>query len=193
MIRPARRTAPERGCVRSTTRSRRATRHDCRLLNPPSIHESAAPLSPRRILFKLRQRGIHLVQWVGVGCPHIHLRVERARIISIQDRAKTFRPLPVSRNDFMLESTRGQPQETLPAIFEPSLNLSCVTVRQTMSSIRSISKVTRDLSLRSSFVIRPAREQPPGRGKKEFLIDKLSSLATILSIRRTSESVCELL
>src|SRR5205085_3116281 len=50
----------------------------------------------------------------------------------------------------MLESTRGQPQETLPAIFEPSLNLSCVTVRQTMSSIRSISKVTRDLSLRSS-------------------------------------------
>src|SRR4051812_37376229 len=50
----------------------------------------------------------------------------------------------------MLESTRGQPHETLPAIFEPSLNLSCVTVRQTMSFIGSISKVTRDLSLRSS-------------------------------------------
>src|ERR1051326_9117348 len=50
----------------------------------------------------------------------------------------------------MLERTRGQPQEPLPAIFDPSLNLSCVTVRQTMSSIDSIAKVTRDLSLRSS-------------------------------------------
>lgn len=50
----------------------------------------------------------------------------------------------------MLERTRGQPHETLPAIFESSLNLSCVTVRHTMSLIRSISKVSRDLSLRSS-------------------------------------------
>src|SRR6266511_2362814 len=59
-------------------------------------------------------------------------------------------PLPVSRNDFMLESTRGQPQETLPAIFESALKLPCVTVRHTMSSVASISNVTRDLSPRSS-------------------------------------------
>src|SRR5688500_4604433 len=32
-------------------------------------------------------------------------------------------PLPVSRNDFMLESTRGQPPATLPAIVEPALKL----------------------------------------------------------------------
>src|SRR5436190_6071134 len=50
----------------------------------------------------------------------------------------------------MLESTRGQPQATLPAISEPALNLSWVTVRHTMSLIFSISNVTRDLSLRSS-------------------------------------------
>src|ERR1041384_6894778 len=50
----------------------------------------------------------------------------------------------------MLESTRGQPQETLPAMVEPALNLSWVTVRHTWSLIASISKVTRDLSARSS-------------------------------------------
>ena len=50
----------------------------------------------------------------------------------------------------MLESTRGQPQETPFNIFEPAVNLSCVTLRHTMSSIGSISKVTRDLSARSS-------------------------------------------
>src|SRR4051794_29364081 len=61
-----------------------------------------------------------------------------------------FSPFPVSRNDFMLESTRGQPRDTLPAIFEPALKLPCVTMRQTMSSTCSISKVTRDLSLRLS-------------------------------------------
>src|SRR5204862_8271992 len=33
------------------------------------------------ILFKLWQRGIHLVPRVRVGCPHIHLRAEPARII----------------------------------------------------------------------------------------------------------------
>src|SRR5262245_54927654 len=60
------------------------------------------------------------------------------------------RPFPVSRNDFMLESTRGQPLATLPATFEPVLNLSCVTVRHTMSFlIASISNLTPDLSLRS--------------------------------------------
>ena len=37
--------------------------------------------SSRRILFKLRQRGIHLVPRIRVGCPHICLRVEPARII----------------------------------------------------------------------------------------------------------------
>src|SRR5260370_18341109 len=66
------------------------------------------------------------------------------------DPAKIFRPFPVSRNDFKLESTRGQPQATFPAIFEPVLKLSCVTMRQTMSSTCSSSKVTRDLSLSSS-------------------------------------------
>src|SRR5205809_997402 len=65
-------------------------------------------------------------------------------------RAKTLSPLPVSRKDFMLESTRGQPHETLPAMVEPALKFPCVTVRHTMSSIASISKVTRDLSVRSS-------------------------------------------
>src|SRR5690349_21549875 len=50
----------------------------------------------------------------------------------------------------MLESTRGQPQETLPAMGEPALNWSCVTVRHTEFPTFSISNVTRDLSLRSS-------------------------------------------
>src|SRR5947207_15976332 len=34
-----------------------------------------------RILFKLRQRGIHLIPRVRVRCPDIHLRVEPTRII----------------------------------------------------------------------------------------------------------------
>src|SRR5271169_342928 len=55
-------------------------------------------------------------------------------------------PLPVSRNDFMLESTRGQPRETPRNIFKPVFNLSWVTVRQVMSSIAAISNVTRDFS-----------------------------------------------
>src|SRR5438874_191076 len=59
-------------------------------------------------------------------------------------------PLPVSRKDFMLESTRGQPPETLPTIGEPGLKLPWVTMRHTMSPIGSISNVTRDLSARSS-------------------------------------------
>src|SRR5262245_65345875 len=71
-------------------------------------------------------------------------------ILVVHPRAKTFRPLPVSRKDFMLESTRGQPEETLPSIVEPALNWSCVTVRHTESPTFSISNVTRDLSLRLS-------------------------------------------
>src|SRR5689334_19177711 len=59
--------------------------------------------------------------------------------VGVQQPAKMLSPLPVSRNDFMLESTRGQPQATLSRIFEPALNLSCVTVRQTMFSTFSIS------------------------------------------------------
>src|SRR5471030_1864096 len=59
-------------------------------------------------------------------------------------------PLPVSRKVFRLESTRGQPLETPLNIFEPAFNLSCVTVRQVMSSLISISNVTRDLSARAS-------------------------------------------
>src|ERR1043165_5131987 len=50
----------------------------------------------------------------------------------------------------MLERTRGQPQKTLPAMVEPGLNWSWVTVRQTELRIFSISKVTRDLSFRLS-------------------------------------------
>src|SRR5688572_3817000 len=34
-----------------------------------------------RILLELWQRGIHLVPWMRVGGPHIHLRIEPARII----------------------------------------------------------------------------------------------------------------
>src|SRR5205814_2067499 len=60
--------------------------------------------------------------------------------------AQTLRALPVSRKDFMLESTRGQPRETLPAMTEPGLKSPCITLRRTMSSIGSISKVTRELS-----------------------------------------------
>jgi len=43
---------------------------------------------------------------------------------SIQCLVKLFSPLPVSRKDFMLESTRDQPQETSPTMGEPTLNLS---------------------------------------------------------------------
>src|SRR5688500_16342411 len=68
----------------------------------------------------------------------------------VQPRAKTSRPWPVSRNDFMLERTRGQPFETLPAMVEPVLNRSCVTVRHTEFPTFSIWNVTRDLSFRLS-------------------------------------------
>lgn len=34
-----------------------------------------------RILFELRQRGIHLIPRVRVGCPHVHLRFEPTQII----------------------------------------------------------------------------------------------------------------
>jgi hypothetical protein len=40
-----------------------------------------APASLLRILFKLRQRGIHFVPWVRVTCPYVHLGFEPARII----------------------------------------------------------------------------------------------------------------
>src|SRR5690242_3414177 len=63
---------------------------------------------------------------------------------------KMLSPLPVSKKVFMLESTFGQPLETPFSIFEPAFNLSCVTTRQVISSIASISNVTRDLSARSS-------------------------------------------
>ena len=33
------------------------------------------------IFFKLRQRRIHLVPRMRIGCPHIHLQIEPARII----------------------------------------------------------------------------------------------------------------
>ena len=70
--------------------------------------------------------------------------------LSCSSPAQTLIPLPVSRNDFMLESTRGQPQETFSAMTEPALNSPCVTFRRTMSSICSISKVTRELSAPSA-------------------------------------------
>jgi hypothetical protein len=43
-----------------------------------------------RILFKLRQRGIHFVPRVRVTCPHVHLRFAPARIIQARgsDRNK---------------------------------------------------------------------------------------------------------
>jgi hypothetical protein len=43
-----------------------------------------------RILFKLRQRGIHFVPSMSVTCPHVHLRFEPARIIQARgsDRNK---------------------------------------------------------------------------------------------------------
>jgi len=68
------------------------------------------------------------------------------------------RPLPVSRKDFRLESTRGQPPFTLPGIVEPALNWSCFTVRHTESLTVSISNVTRDLSLRSSGLAQDSRD-----------------------------------
>src|SRR5271157_2123646 len=46
----------------------------------------------------------------------------------------------------MLESTRGQPQQTLSAMTEPALKSPWITLRHTMSSIGSISKVTREMS-----------------------------------------------
>src|ERR1039458_3432074 len=67
--------------------------------------------------------------------------------MDIQRPANTLSPLPVSRKDFMLESTRGQPQETPRNIFDPAFNLSCVTSRHAISSIASISNVTRDTSV----------------------------------------------
>src|SRR5476649_168462 len=63
---------------------------------------------------------------------------------------KMLSPLPVSKKVFRLESTFGQPLETPFSIFEPAFNLSCVTTRQVMSSVASISNVTRDLSARLS-------------------------------------------
>src|SRR5690349_18373438 len=39
----------------------------------------------------------------------------------VQRPAKMLRPLPVSRKDFMLESTRGQPRETFLNVGEPGV------------------------------------------------------------------------
>src|SRR5580700_8944149 len=58
--------------------------------------------------------------------------------------------LPVSRKDFMLESTSGQPWETLSFITEPGLKSPWTTLRRTMSLTGSISSVTRDSSAVSS-------------------------------------------
>src|ERR1043165_3686210 len=58
----------------------------------------------------------------------------------------TLRALPVSRNDFKLESTRGQPPETLFTMSEPGLKSPWMTSSRTVSSTGSISNVTRETS-----------------------------------------------
>src|SRR5437016_2353379 len=52
------------------------------------------------ILFKLWQRGIHLIPRVRVRCPHIHLRVEPTRIIQARssDRGKLRDRVGLDRN-----------------------------------------------------------------------------------------------
>src|SRR6266700_2726179 len=56
------------------------------------------------------------------------------------------RGLPVSRNDFKLESTRGHPPETLFTMSEPGLKSPWITSRRTSSSTGWISNVTRETS-----------------------------------------------
>ncbi len=57
------------------------------LLNVPASSSSSLLL---RILFKLRQRGIHFVPRVRVTCPYVHLQFEPTRIIQARgsDRHK---------------------------------------------------------------------------------------------------------
>ena len=65
--------------------------------------------------------------------------LHRASGLAAHPQFAAARPLPVSKKDFRLESTRGQPPFTRPGIVEAALNWSCVTVRQTVSLTISIS------------------------------------------------------
>src|SRR3989442_8922488 len=78
----------------------------------------------------------------------------------------------------MLESTRGQLQEALPPIGEPALKLPWVTVRHTMSSIASISKVTRDLSARSSGSAQDSTRRLGGLHSKTLPVIQTSRLSS---------------
>src|SRR5256885_8891190 len=56
--------------------------------------------SLRRILFKLRQCGIHLIPRVCVACPHIHLQAEPAWVIHARssDRGKLRGSIGIDHN-----------------------------------------------------------------------------------------------
>ena len=50
------------------------------------------------ILFKLWQRGVHLVPRMRVGCPHVHLQIEPARIIQARSSDRDDVRLRVGRD-----------------------------------------------------------------------------------------------
>src|SRR5262245_28788891 len=74
----------------------------------------------------------------GVGLSHERLPVEAAFGL-----AKTSMPCPVSRRDFRLERTIGQPCWMPLAIPLPASSSSWVTVSRTISSYAATSKLTR--------------------------------------------------
>src|SRR6266567_2147681 len=66
----------------------------------PQSTLATALLCLRRILFKLLQRGIHVIPRVRVRYPHIHLRVEPARIVQARgsDRDKLRNRVGIAHN-----------------------------------------------------------------------------------------------
>ena len=64
------------------------------------------------ILLKLRQRGIHLVPRMRIGCPHIGLRAEPARVIQARgsDRDNVRNRVGIAQNRraaFRAKATMG--------------------------------------------------------------------------------------
>src|SRR2546426_3127752 len=82
---------------------------------------------------------------------------------------------PVSNSVFKLESTRGQPSLIPRSISEPGSSSSCVTVKRTISSIGSISNVTRVCFALFARVSRecPSQHQAPKRRALDYLADQI--------------------
>src|SRR5262245_5699272 len=98
------------------------------------------------------------------------------------------RGLPVSRNDFRLDSTRGHPFVMPRRVSDPGSSSSCVTVRRTRSPSVSMSMVIReDLELSASATLDQVRT------RRLFVMSSTTLPTTLTVLFPSSATSCHLL